>query len=246
MTFLQKDDNKTSKPDAITTKYITWKSSKKCFEYYDKEKKENIDLKLPLSFIPLKNVSSITGFSTENNSGIWSNEVENMKQELTVFSSKYSKTEDKNKPFVIAQGLYKDLKGDLNSKGGKFTSILYALLDGEIVRFGFSKASLGEWIDKGQALSKSPNYLGVLKIEERKQGSNKYNVPIFEKGDKLNSKDYEKAVEAGSIVDKYFSEMKEYENQYKEVKEPSEVEETAKDVFLDDDLEADPKNNLPF
>jgi hypothetical protein len=245
MTFL--NPSTSEKPINPTTKFLEWKSSKKCFQYYNKEKKENIEVKLPISFIPIKNVSSVTGYSDQLNSGIWSNEVEQTgKESLTIFAAKYSKAEDKKKSCVIAQGFYKDIKGDINSQGGKFTAVLYSILNKELIKFEFSGCSLSAWIEQGQALSQSPNLLSVETFEEKKKGSNKYFVPVFTSGKKLDEKQYAEAVIAGDSVGSYFKDMKKYQAQYTEAQEETSPEQELATEVFSEDAEDEAKGNLPF
>ena len=58
-----------------TSKFMEWKSNNKSFSYYDKENKQNVEVKLPLTFLVLEEFHTIKGFSDADQTGIYSNEI---------------------------------------------------------------------------------------------------------------------------------------------------------------------------
>ena len=172
----------------LATKNINFK--KGGFSYWDKEKQENVELKLPLSFIVLDELMSVGGWDGASNSGIWSNQLHfSAEAELTV----------KSKGGVIVKGFYADIKPRIAEIGGKYVQNVYAFMDGEIVRFSFSGASSGAWFNKE---TKSAG-LGVKETEERKKGSVTYKVPVFTEKT-FSDEEMRSATEADQDLQEYF------------------------------------------
>jgi len=179
------------------SKFIEWSGNVKnpCFYYYDKEKGENITLENPCFVVPLDELSTIKGFSQEDNTGIYSNEVKNsVKQVLNVRTFKGTD---------IVKGIYKDIKGHIIAAGGKFAKSIYAVMitpgenkedrNYELVNVTFKGSSLGPWID---ARIKIDNGIGLklsINNEIKKTGSTEYFEPTIEKI-KINSLTLKKAI----------------------------------------------------
>src|SRR5688572_28480716 len=72
-------------PTNPAKRFFKWSGSKGKLVYYDKEKQEEVEVKLPFSFLPIDELSTITGYNKREKSGYWSNEVRNTrKEEVTV------------------------------------------------------------------------------------------------------------------------------------------------------------------
>ena len=100
-----------------STKFIDWKSNDKWFSYYDKDKKENVQIPLPFKFLALDELHSVKGWNDATSSGIYSNEVKFISKEILTV-----------KPFKgneIAKGLYKDIKDKVQSAGGHYVKSIY-------------------------------------------------------------------------------------------------------------------------
>lgn len=200
-------------------KFIDFKGSTGNFQFWDKSKKENIELKLPLRFIVLDELSTITGYSESANSGIYSNEVHNLShQDLNVRTFKGG---------ISFSGKYADIKTRISDLGGKFSKSIYAALitgDGvELVNFKFKGASLKPWIDRD---SKS----NVVKIEgclDGKKGVVKYKSPIFLQGE-ADENHIEEALELDKELQIY---LKSHKPQVDEAIQPDAKEETEDQVF---------------
>ena len=110
-------------------KFIEWNSETGSFKTYDKVKKENIDIPLPVRFYVLDELATIKGFSDKIQNGIWSNEVKDItKQSLKVMSKG-----KEGKVLTIAEGLYgteknPGIKETIVAAGGKYTRSLYAAM----------------------------------------------------------------------------------------------------------------------
>lgn len=189
------------------TKYVTWSSNDKCFSYYDKEKKENMLLKLPIKLIHFRDFASVKGFHDSSQSSIYSNEVVSVKnEELVVRSFKGGE---------LLRGLYSDIKLKLKEIGGKYNMSMYSMIDGELVNLSIGGAILQHWSDfskenRGKFLT---NYINIDSALDLKKGSVKYSVPVFSLGGAIES-------EVSNKADKLDDELIEYFN--KRAKAPAE------------------------
>lgn len=170
------------------TKFYKWSSKKEGFYYYDKESKKEVALPTPAHCIVLDDFSAVTGYLKKYKSGLTSNEVSNMKEEvlrLRTFNGEYK-----------YEGLWHDIK-DFLPNGAKYSKNLYALLcrkgNSECIHLEFSGAASGTYFD-----IKLNNRTEVLvikdEVKEQTTGDNVYNVPVLDKVD---------------MVDEYIDEAKE-------------------------------------
>lgn len=125
-------------------KFIEFSGSKGTFQYWDKESKSNIEVKLPIQFIVLDELSTIKGYSDSTQSGIYSNEVHNLgTQDLHVKTFKGNQSRS---------GKYADIKADIAAMGGKFHKSIYVgIVNGdnlELANFQLKGAAMKAWIDK--------------------------------------------------------------------------------------------------
>ena len=208
------------------TKFIDWKSNDKCFSYYDKEKSENVLIKLPFKFLVLDELHAIKGWNDATSSGIFSNEVKFISKEvLTV------------KPFKgneIAKGLYKDIKERVQSAGGHYVKSIYIMLeDGSLSNLQLKGSSVQAW---GEFTLKTRNRLPdewviVESSKEGKKGAVKFHVPEFKFFKSLSE---DQALQA----DECFNVLESYLKTYLSKSEPEVIEEKSDFVF--DNEENDP------
>lgn len=147
--------------------------------YYDKEKKENVEVKLPLVFTGLVQCAAVTGFDEPNGCGIFSNEVKNTTQQLLKVRSQ--------KGGDIACGYYQDIKDRVKAAGGKFTAQLYCLIGDELARLDMRGAALQSWMGKENGTKYS-----ISEFKKEKKGKVEYFVPVF-KVEKFEKEDEKKA-----------------------------------------------------
>lgn len=172
-------------PERPFTKTLEWKGGDGSYQYYDKDTKKRIPFKLGM-FIPLEEMSSISGYCESQNKGIWSNEVWKIdKEELAV----------KIGNSVHVRGLYKDIKAEVNSIGGNYTKVVYALAEGEIVRLLFSGSGLNGWIDKGFSPTSQQCGVQFTGTIDGKKGAVTFKIPQFEPV-RLDSDQFKEASEA--------------------------------------------------
>ena len=162
--------------------FIEWSSTNKCFKYYDKEKEENVLIKLPFKFLVLDILATIKGYSDTDQSGFWSNEVRSTKtEELTVRTRKG----------VSAKGMYDDIIASRDLVGAKFCQSVYIMMyQGTtpiLANLQLTGAALGEWFDFLKAerkASKDYNIIFKKGIQvsdtiEAKKGATTFNKPVF-------------------------------------------------------------------
>jgi len=170
-------------------KFIEFNGSTGTFHYYDKEKEEKVTLGMPFYFIVLDELSCIKGYSQRLGSGVYSNEVKYVKDEiLTVRSFKGG--------FQII-GKYQDVKDAALREGGKYCKSVYAMLMGatpELVNFQFHGASfsgasdnsISGWINK--KFNTEQCGVKVAETEPGQIGAVKFLSPVFENGWKLSTR----------------------------------------------------------
>jgi len=127
-------------------RYLDFRGSTGTFTYYDKDKRERVELE-QLELIVLDVRASVSGFDSDTSAQITSNLVaETGKDILKVVSWKDKKVTN------IAEGLYKDIKDTVKAAGGKFTTNVICLCDvtgegEEICNVQFQGSSLNGWIN---------------------------------------------------------------------------------------------------
>jgi hypothetical protein len=180
------------------TKYVTWSSNDKCFSYYDREKKVNVPLKLPVRIIHFRDFASIKGFHDASQSSIYSNEVTSVKNEPLVVRS--------FKGGELIKGLYADIKLKLKEIGGKYNMSMYGMIDGELVNISIGGAILQHWSDfsKENRNKFLGNYIDVNTALDLKKGSVKYSVPVFTLGAPIDAKESAKADALDDELLEYF------------------------------------------
>lgn len=182
-------------------KFFKWSGSKGIFEYYDKEAKINVDVKLPFKFIVLDTLSTIKGFSDANQSGFWSNEVRELdKESLTVYT-KINKKDIKK----MVTGLYNDIKGNKDIIGSKYCQSVYIALSVNGVmtmcNIQLTGAALSAWIDFCK-VNKSIKGVEVNSSLEGKKGATTYKIPVFN-GIDITEEQFKKAVELDVVLQQY-------------------------------------------
>ena len=212
-------------------KFIKYSGKAGKFSYYNKETKENINLQTPFTFTVLDELSTITGWHDNSESGIYSNEVHRIAHdELTIKAFKGGE---------IARGYYSSIKDKIKAAGGKYAKVLYALLDNELVNIQLTGCSLSPWIDKEFDVHKVS--VKFEKTTEEKKGSTTYYTPVFEP---VEMEDMEKAIEFDKELQKYFSQHKDKINRNdKAVQSEEKTTETSIDAIGNSEIKVE---DLPF
>jgi len=182
------------------TKFLSWKSNDKQFSYYDKETKENVLIPLPLKFLVLDEMHSISGWNDATQSGIYSNEVK--------FISKETMTVKPFKGNEIAKGLYKDIKEKVKSAGGHYVKSIYIMLeDGTLANLQLKGSAVQKW---GEFTAKGKQrlvdeWVVVDKAVDGKKGAVKFTTPDFRFLQSITDAESELADECFNTLEAYMS-----------------------------------------
>lgn len=199
-------NDQSEKPVSPSTKYIEWDSDNKQFKYYDKETKQNVAIKLPLTFLVLDTLAIIKGWSQESDSGIWSNEIKNIKTDILTVMTKKG---------VEAKGTYEQIKGKVS--GSKYCQSVYIAYPEnkvwQIANIQMKGAALGSWIEFCSPDKKSGNKrpdllngaVSVKSTEEGKVGKIVFNKPVFSYVEKVPDEVQQKAIQFDKELQEYLS-----------------------------------------
>lgn len=105
-------------------RWFEWNGEKGSLRWFDKEKKENVEVSIPFQFILLDRLNTISGWHNNSESNIYSNEIRSTLNESLVVKS-FKMLEP------IATGFYSDIKDKVKANGGKFTINLYIAFTNE-------------------------------------------------------------------------------------------------------------------
>jgi hypothetical protein len=159
-------------------RWFEWNGERGLFTYYDKATKTKADASLPFTFLLLDQLGAVRGWHEASKSRIYSNEVRDTRQDVFLVKA--------FKGGTLGEGLYKDIKNDIKTEGGRFTSVCYiAFKSGEELFIGaieFQGAALREWMEFTKA-HRGDLYKGAIKISnytEGKKGRIVFRVPQFE------------------------------------------------------------------
>ena len=175
-----------SQPNEVTPnpalRWFEWDGGKGKIRYFDKEKKENISIELPFDFVLLDRLSTIKGWSDEAESGIYSNEVRDTRDEPFVVKA-FKKLEP------IAEGIYSQIKDRVKASGGKFCISCYIAFtnDDDSLALGniqFHGSALSAWMDfESDKEHRSRLYkdgIRVISSKMGKKGGVTFQTPVFE------------------------------------------------------------------
>lgn len=159
-------------------RWFEWNGEKGVVRYYDRDAKANVDVGSDFTFVLLDQLGSVRGWHDATESGIYSNEVKDTRQEVLVVKA--------FKGGVLAEGLYKDIKDRVNNLGGQFVANCYiAFRDGgsrlSIGSLRFKGAALGAWMEFCKA-HRANLYKKAVRIHgftEGKKGRIVFRVPVL-------------------------------------------------------------------
>ena len=216
----RKDEFKSQGSSNPATAFLEWKSEKGCFQFYDKEKGQTVDVPLPLNLVILKQLNTVKGYHEKSNSGIYSNEVVSLaKDPLTVKAFKGG---------TIASGMWNDIKSKVDAEGGRFNKSIYAMTEkGKLINLSLQGATVSAWFDFEQENRSrlADEMLSIFGIKSEKKGRVEYSVPEFKILRSLSATEGVQADELYAKVIKYLNnsgEKSERENDVLGVEESSE------------------------
>ena len=158
------------------TKYFEWNGKEGCPRYYDKEKKERVELDCDFTFLYLDDLASVKGWDGQSKSGIHSNEVRDTRTEALVVRSKRG---------ILASGFYSEIKPVIAAVKAKFCARVYiAFKDAGELRIGvfeFTGSALNAWVEFRKKYRKDidSQAVRIKGYTEGKKGSVVFRVPIF-------------------------------------------------------------------
>lgn len=164
------------------TRWFEWQGSNGNLRYYDKEKKENIEVEIPFDFILLDRLSTIKGWHDASESGIYSNEVRDTRSETMLVKAFKMKE-------PIAEGFYSDIKDRVKAEGGRFVLncyIAYTDDSGELAlaSLRLHGAALSAWMDFENDKANRPliykKGIRIASVKAGKKGAIKFQTPVFE------------------------------------------------------------------
>jgi hypothetical protein len=97
-------------------KWFSWSGSTGTLSYYDKESKQNIEVKTPFTFLLLDTFTTIKGYSNDAKAGIYANEIKDTTKEI--LNVRVGKED-------LVKGIYKDIKEKIVAAGGKYAQSCY-------------------------------------------------------------------------------------------------------------------------
>ena len=137
--------NPTDNSPNPSERWMEWKGKDGHLEFYDKAKKEAVNVPLPFTFILLDRTATVRGYNNRLKSGIYSNEVRDTRSDRFVV-----------KLFaggIMAEGVWADIKDKVTARsaGGVFAINNYiAFKHGNEIKLGaiqMSGCSLSPWFD---------------------------------------------------------------------------------------------------
>lgn len=165
--------NPNPNPTNPAVKFINWTGDGN-FRFYEPATKNEGVFDLPFTFLVLDQLNTIAGFSDDDNSGFWANEVRDIRSDMLTVRTKNG---------VRKTALYADLT-DVMAAGAKFAKSIYIAYydDDKNLTIGNLKATgsfLGEWFDFGKANELYEIAVEVAGAEPAKKGKTEYFTPVL-------------------------------------------------------------------
>jgi len=169
--------NPTERLQNPANKFFNWDGNDGVVFHYDKDAKVNVPHEGVFTFILLDELATIKGWHDPSNTGIYSNEVKDTRQEVLVVRNFAKET--------LAEGVYKSIKDKVVAAGGKYCASLYiAYKDGDelkIANLSLKGAGFGPWLEfaknnRGQIYKKA---ICISGTKEGKKGKVVFQMPEF-------------------------------------------------------------------
>lgn len=161
-------------------RWFEWNGELGTVRYYDRDAKQNVDVGSDFTFILLDELGTVKGWHEASESGIYANEVRDTRQDVLIVKA--------FKGGVLAEGLYKDIRDRITSKGvgGQFVTncyIAFKAADGALAigSMQFKGAALAAWMEfrkahRADLLTKAVRIHGYT---EGKKGRIIFRVPVL-------------------------------------------------------------------
>jgi len=213
-------------------KWLEWAGSTGNFKVYNKETKSSEPVNVK-KILVLDTLHCITGFDVVKKMGFNSNEVKDLSKEPLYLK-------DGNRDLKI-RGLWADVKEAL-PKGARYTSSIYALVDGELSNIKLKGATLNTWIDTLKDVNVEEVGIMLTGNEERKNGATTYYVPTLDIFTPTEAEN-QQAIEADKVLQSYFNSRK---GQHPAMDEGDETEDLEKTNDTPQIVEDEEEDGLPF
>lgn len=192
-----------------STRWHEWAGDKGIIKYYDKTAQQNVEVKLPFTFILLDETATVKGWHDASDSGIYANEVKDTRQDVLVVRA--------FKGGEIASGHYAAIRDRIGAMGGHFVANLYiAYRNGDDFAIGalqFKGAALKTWMEFRKQAKRDvyEQAITISKATKGKKGSITYFTPEFTStkvSDASNAKAIELDKELQAYLTAYFARTK--------------------------------------
>lgn len=164
-----------------STRWFEWNGEAGLIRYYDKTIKQNIDVGSDFTFILLDQLGSVGGWHDASQSGIYSNEVKDTRQDAMVVKA--------FKGGTLVEGIYKDIRDRVAAVGGQFVATCYIAFKTDaglaLGAVKFKGAALNGWVEFSKA-NRASLYTKAIRIQgftEGKKGRIVYRVPVLSLGE---------------------------------------------------------------
>lgn len=226
-----------------STRWFEWNGETGVVRYYDKEAKKNVDVGSDFQFLLLDQVGRVGGWHDASDSGIYSNEVRDTRQERLIVKS--------FKGGTLAEGIYQDIKHKVNSMGGQYVANCYiAYKNGggalSIGSLKFKGAALNAWVEFSKAHRDELNEkaIRIKGFTDGKKGRIVFRVPILtlqSVSPEMNDAAVDLDDQLQTFFDGYFRRPK--REQVEEHADEGEVEDSTPDYAPANELTDD---DIPF
>jgi len=180
-----------------SSKFFEWGGKSGQFSYWDRTLKQNVDIPLPFTFIPLDKCVTLKGYNKKKDKGFWSNEVKNIQKDKFIVRSKDG---------IEFEGLYKDLKDQLELNKINYIESLYiAYKEGNKLVLGniqIKTSALKPWIEFSKANKVMEIAVTVKKTTKEINGDVEFVSPIYE-AVKIKEETNLEAIELDKVLQEY-------------------------------------------
>jgi hypothetical protein len=171
------------------TRWFTWAAGgdQGYVEWYDKDAKVNRKVDGAFTFLLLDELSTVKGWHEPSESGIYANEVRDLRQETLIVRS--------FKGGELASGIYANIRDKIIANGGHYHGSLYiGYKEGDALKLGnlgLKGAALSAWMEFKKAAPSKKDASGkslkayfvdaviITGFADGKKGGTKFRTPVF-------------------------------------------------------------------
>lgn len=182
-------------------RFFKWAGGDGNVVWWDKDAEKQLAVPLPFRFIVLDELSTLAGYSEKDQSGIWANEVRNIKGDVLVARTRAG---------VIGEGTYENLF-EAKARGAKYARSIYiAYQDATdpttwvIGNLKVAGAAVGAWFDFRRKINVEEFGVILSGSTVEKKGATTFHVPDFGSFE-IEATDMEVAVELDRQLQDYLA-----------------------------------------